>query len=69
MLGSSTERLPMTWKNGTASSVTRWPAGADGASPRRIALRALEKGVAKILVVSARWVPSAPLGAPVVPEV
>jgi hypothetical protein len=43
--------------------------GSGIASPRRRKLRAAEKPPERILLIRLRWVPSAPLGLPVVPLV
>ncbi len=69
--GAITAWLPVTWKNGTASSTDFWAAGsgAGSGSPRRTKLRAAANTGATAPMPMFRWVPSAPLGAPVVPEV
>ncbi|MCY1298741.1 hypothetical protein D9M68_675180 [compost metagenome] len=63
---------PVTWKNGTASSMPFCGAAGSGAgigSPRRSRLRSGLKLPAAATVAELRCVPSAPLGLPVVPEV
>src|SRR5690349_13398389 len=60
---------PVAWKKGTANKTTRLDASAGGLSPRRTQAWAPEYAAAMIAEVEFRWVPRAPLGCPVVPDV
>jgi hypothetical protein len=70
--GFITAKQPVAWKNGTEISEPfcgRLGSGWGGASPRRRKLRAPAAAAAKMLLLTLRCVPRAPLGLPVVPEV
>ena len=58
----------LTWKSGITIRPMRGSAAA-GTSPRRKAVRASTTPPDNMLVNMLRWVPSAPLGLPVVPLV
>src|SRR5579863_6013386 len=71
--GISTECEPVTWNSGTGSRKAACAApaggGGGGAPVRRTTARAAEKPTLIRLEMALRWVPSAPFGRPVVPEV
>ena len=73
MLGLRLADRPVAWNIGTTSRLTRWGSLCGSLSgrgwPARRKLRAAEMPLAMMFEVMLRWVPSAPFGFPVVPEV
>jgi len=70
-LETMTEWQPVAWKSGTdrrKAACVFSPTGAR-AVPKRVAPRVLMKKRLIRLVAMFRWVPTAPLGRPVVPDV
>ena len=71
-LETMTEWQPVAWNSGTESRKAACvfsPVGAEGRLPKRVAPRVLMKKRLIRLVHMLRWVPTAPLGRPVVPDV
>ena len=75
MLVTMTEWHPVAWKSGTESRKAgcvfsgRSPVDSRAAAPKRMEPRELMKKRLIRLVHMLRWVPTAPLGRPVVPDV
>ena len=73
IVGPSVADRPVAWKNGTTRRVTRCGSLCGSlsgtGSPARRKLRTAEMPPAPMFEVMLRWVPSAPFGRPVVPEV
>ena len=72
MLETMTEWHPVAWKSGTERRNAGWvlsPVVSSAAVPKRMAPRVLMKKRLIRLVHMLRWVPTAPLGRPVVPDV
>ncbi len=67
-----TEWHPVAWKRGTESKKAGWvlvPVSSSAAVPKRVEPRVLRKKRLIRFVHMLRWVPTAPLGRPVVPDV
>ena len=70
-LETMTEWHPVAWNSGTERRKAAWAFSPTGARPvpKRVAPRVLMKKRLIRLVHMFRWVPTAPLGRPVVPDV
>ena len=70
--GTRMAKHPVAWKNGTDTSGAFCGAsgsGAGSASPRRRKARAWASMALKRLLITLRWLATAPFGVPVVPDV